>query len=254
VLLAQLLGRERAWIVTHPGAGLDDHQASSLESALIRLASGEPLPYILGRWEFYGMALTITPDVLIPRPETELLVDQAVVWLKAHPDRRKALDVGTGSGCIAVALASTIPDLRLIASDLSQLALRVAWENIHDYNLEERIQLQEADLLDGVEPGDQFDLIVANLPYIPSQTLINLPVHHWEPENALDGGADGLDLIRKLLYQAPSRLAPGGLILMEIEYRQGQAALSLAESAFPFAQVSLLPDLAGHDRLLRVQG
>jgi len=126
VLLAHVLGRNRAWVMAHPEATLTLEQRNQLKIALERLIVGEPLPYVLGCWEFYGLEFAVTPAVLIPRPETELLVEQALVWLEQHPGRRLAADVGAGSGCIAVTLARKIPDLEVLASDISLEALRVA--------------------------------------------------------------------------------------------------------------------------------
>jgi release factor glutamine methyltransferase len=251
VLLAHVLGKPRAWVVAHPEIQLTPDQNACLEAKLSRLQAGQPLPYVLGRWEFFGLDLIIDPWVLIPRPETELLVERALAWLSSHPGRRLAADVGAGSGCIAVALAVNCPDLRLVAADLSRPALLVAQRNASRHGVAGRVHCLQSDLLDGVVA--RFDLICANLPYIPSSALDSLAVGWREPRLALDGGADGLDLIRRLLAQAPSRLAPGGLVLMEIEETQGHAAMEVVRASLPGAEVHLLQDLSGRDRLLRVE-
>ncbi|MEJ5223988.1 MAG: peptide chain release factor N(5)-glutamine methyltransferase [Anaerolineales bacterium] len=250
VLLAHVTGQSAAWLLAHPEAEVTPEHAQAYEDALHRLALGEPLPYILGHWEFFGLDFEVTPDVLIPRPETELLVEKALRWLKKHPTRRRAVDVGTGSGCIAVALAAHIPDLSIVATDISPAALDVARRNIHKHGLSERIQTECCDLL----PLDTrpLDLIVANLPYIPTDTLRSLDVYGREPTLALDGGPDGLDIIRDLMARAPRRLAPGGLMLLELEASQGIQAVALAYDTFSSASIHLHKDLAGHDRLLEI--
>jgi release factor glutamine methyltransferase len=251
VLLAHALRRPRAWVLAHPEAELSKEQQAWLQQALIQRQAGVPLPYILGHWEFFGLDFALTPDVLIPRPETELLVETALAWLKAHPQVHSAVEVGTGSGCIAVALAVHVPALHLTATDCSPAALSVAQHNAQTHQVRERILFRQADLLAGL-PGP-IPLLLANLPYIPTATLHTLPVYGREPTLALDGGAQGLDLIARLLEQAGTRLAVGGLALLEIEAGQGQAVRRLAQGAFPAARIQVLADLAGQDRLLVIQ-
>jgi release factor glutamine methyltransferase len=251
VLLAHILGKPRSWVLAHPEVVLTPDQSNILASSLARLEGGEPLPYILGHWEFFGLDFKVTPATLIPRPETELLVECALEWLLAHPERRLAVDVGTGTGCIAIALAAHVPDLRLLACDLSLGALRVAQRNIHSHSVQDRVLCLQADLLPAVVP--KIDLICANLPYIPTTTLQNLRVARQEPFLALDGGPDGLNLVRRLLQSAAGILAPGGLVLLEIEASRGAAALQLARSAFPHSGVELIQDLAGRHRLICIQ-
>ena len=251
VLLAHILGRPRSWVLAHPEAILTTEQAGDLESALARLEKGEPLPYILGKWEFFGLDFRVTPATLIPRPETELMVERALDWLRFHPVVRIAVDVGTGTGCIAIALAVHTSNMRLLACDLSLAALRVAQCNIQRHGVQERVFCLQADLLPRM--SQKADLICANLPYIPRGTLHNLPVRRWEPSLALDGGPDGLDLIRRLLKNASGMLAPGGLVLLEIEETRGEAALGLSRTAFPHAGVELIHDLAGRQRLICIQ-
>ena len=251
-LLAGLSGKTRAWLLAHPEVELDPVAAARLEAALRRLDEGTPVPYILGEWEFYGLLFAVTPDVLIPRPETELLVEAGLEWLHAHPSSRKGADLGTGSGCIAVSLAAAVPDLQLVATDISPEALRVAKRNTGRHGVEERVRLEQADLLSGI--SGPFDLICSNPPYIPSETLRKLEVYAHEPALALDGGSDGLDCIRRLLHQSAEKLAGGGLVLVEIEAGQGAQAAALARGNFPGGRISLLKDLAGLDRVLRIEG
>ena len=250
LLLAHALQKPRAWLLAHPEEPLTPEQQSQLDALLERYRAGEALPYLLGHWEFFGRDFIVSPAVLIPRPETELLVEQALQWLEHHAGRR-VLDVGTGSGCIAISLACARPDLQVIASDLSLAALQVAQRNAHRHPAQSRLAFVQADLLSAFT--SEFDLVCANLPYIPSATLAGLDVARREPRLALDGGADGLQAIRTLLQQLPGRLAPAALALLEIEANQGPAALSLAQALFPQAAVAVLPDLAARPRLLRIE-
>jgi release factor glutamine methyltransferase len=249
-LLAYLLDKPRSWILAHPELPLTRNGAAMLEHLVSRLEEGEPLPYVIGHWEFFGLEFDVTPDVLIPRPETELLVGTALAWLRTQPDYRCAADVGTGSGCIGISLAANVPDLQVAAMDVSPAAVEVARLNATTHGVDKRMEFTCGDLLSGVSA---FNLIVANLPYIPTSTLHKLLVYDHEPTVALDGGMDGMELIRRLLMQAPDRLLPGGMLLMEIEASEGLAALSFAYDVFTKARIHLHKDLSGHDRLLEVQ-
>jgi len=257
VLLSNILDKPRTWIEAHPETLLTGPQLATAKKALARLEEGEPLPYILGHWEFFSLDLEITPDVLIPRPETELLVEQAIKWLQAAPERRTIADIGTGSGCIAVAIAKNIHDAKIIATDISRPALEVAHRNARRHNVAKRIDFVQCDLLphypSPLPTSRHLDLICANLPYIPTHTLPELPVYGREPTLALNGGTDGLDIVRKLIKIIPEWLAPNGMILLEIEASQGMPALSLAYDAFENAKIHLHQDLAGHDRLLSIE-
>jgi len=256
VLLANILDKSRTWIEAHPETHPTQSQLAAAKKAIARLEAGEPLPYVLGHWEFFGLDLEITPDVLIPRPETELMVERAINWLAAAPERRTVADVGTGSGCIAVAIAKHIPDAKIVATDISRPALEVAHQNARRHGVEKHIDFVQCDLLpphpDPLPTDLHFDLICANLPYIPSRTLHELPIYGREPILALDGGADGLDIVRHLLRITPAWLAPNSLILLEIEASQGMSAVSLAYDAFDSAEIHLHQDLAGHDRLVEI--
>lgn len=250
-LLGHILQRSRAWLLAHPEARLEAEQVHALEAAVRRLENGEPLPYILGEWEFFGLPFEVTPDVLIPRPESELLVERALSWLRARPERLRLADVGAGSGCLGIALAVHCPRLRVFAADLSFAALRVARRNAARHGVADRVQTICSDLLTACHAT--FDVILANLPYIPTEVLRQLTVYGREPTLALDGGPDGLTLIRRLLEQARRYLAPGGLLLLELEASQGAAARAQAADAFTNAEITLYQDLAGHDRVLEVR-
>jgi release factor glutamine methyltransferase len=257
VALAHALGRTRTWILAHPDASADASQTDRYEQLLLRLEQGEPLPYVLGHQEFFGLDFDISPQVLIPRPETELLVRNALDWIAAAPDRRTVADVGTGSGCIAISIAVNVPNVRVLATDISAPALEVARTNASKFDVYDRIRFVECDLLPphtlGLASEEHMDLICANLPYIPTARLRSLPVFGREPSLALDGGTDGLDPFRRFFSIAPEWMAPGGLMLLEIEARSGPAVLSLAYDAFHAAAIHLHKDLAGSDRLLEIQ-
>jgi release factor glutamine methyltransferase len=251
VLLADITGKSKSHILAHPEDRLKVAETGVLTAALNELENGIPLPYVLGEWEFFGLPYKLTQNVLIPRPETELLVENALEWLKAHPDRRRVAEVGIGSGCISIALAVNYPRVEITAIDISPKAIKVAEVNANLHKVNERITFLENNLLSNL--SDPYDLILANLPYVPSKTLRNLPVYLKEPTLALDGGADGLDLIRRLLSQAPPLLKSGGLMLLEIEAGQGRKSKKLAQKAFPKAKIIVKRDLAGHHRLAVIE-
>ena len=256
VLIAQVINKPRTWVMAHPELALTAEQQKELDDSLARLERGESFPYVLGHWEFFGLDFNVTPDVLIPRPETELLVEKAIAWLQESPVRRTIADVGTGSGAIAVSIAVNVPEARVLATDLSQKALEVAQKNAIKFEVINRIDFLQSDLLpspiESLPTERHFDLICANLPYIPTETLHKLPIFGREPTLALDGGTDGLDPIRRLLNIAPDWLAPNGMILLEIESTRGIQALNLACDMFSEASIHLHQDLAGQDRLLEI--
>ena len=257
VLLAHILNKPRTWVMAHLELSLTPEQQKQLDDSLSRFENGEPFPYILGHWEFLGLDFDVTPDVLIPRPETELLVEKAIAWLQESPVRRTVADIGTGSGAIAVSIAANIPDTHILATDISHAALEVARKNAQKFNIADRIDFIECDILpqhpDPFPTESHFDLMCANLPYIPTDTLQGLPIYGREPTLALDGGADGLDLFRRLMNIAPDWLAPNALILLEIEATRGVQAVSLAYDMFSQAEIHLHQDLTGRDRLLEIR-
>ena len=254
MLLSRHLDLTRAALLAHPDRLLSSAEAETLAVLLARRATREPLPYILGVREFFGLCFAVDPRVLIPRPETELLVERAL-WLASHMSLSGPLriaDVGTGSGCIAVALAVHLSHALIYATDVSAEALAVAQRNAAMQGVASHIRFLWGDLLSPVPQS--VHLIVANLPYIPAQEWETLPpeVGRFEPRSALDGGSDGLDLVRRLLAQAPSYLLSGGALLLEVGAGQGETVTRLARAAFPQAKVELIPDLAGHARVVQV--
>ena len=251
ILLASTLVKSRPWIISHPERILTSSEVSKWRVNLTSLQNGMPLPYVLGHWEFYGMDFNVTPDTLIPRPETEIIVEHALDWLQGDQNPHVAADIGTGSGCIALALAKHDPNLTVVACDKSLSALKIASSNSYQHELDEQVHFLQCDLLSSL--AEQFDLICANLPYIPSETLTTLNVYGREPNLALNGGSEGLDFIARLLKDAPNYTQPGGLILIEIESTQGSQVKSLAKEHFPYANISLISDLANHDRVVKIQ-
>ena len=256
VLIAHIVDKPRTWVLAHPELTLSAEQQRRLDESLTRLEKGESFPYVLGHWEFFGLEFEITPDVLIPRPETELLVEKAIAWLQGSPGRCTVADVGTGSGTIAVSIAVHVPSTDILATDISRRALEVARRNARKFKVEERIEFVECDLLparlSAARVGLSMDLICANLPYIPTLTLHQLPIFGREPTLALDGGPDGIDLIRRLLKITPEWLSPRGRMLLEIESSHGPQVLNLAQRQFPEAMIQLHQDLARQDRLLEI--
>lgn len=251
VLMAHMLGKEKTWAMAHSEQVLSAEEQEKWQAVLGTFQMGIPLPYVLGEWEFYGLQLKVTPAVLIPRPETELLVETGLNWLSVNPDKRRALDVGTGSGCIAIALASHFLDLEMLATDISSEAIDVAKFNVQIHGLKSRIRLMQTNLLDGIQQS--FDLICSNLPYIPDERLPNLEVSKWEPRIALGGGPDGLQFIKPFLQQASARLLSHGLVLAEIDAALENQTKELAEAIWPNAKIEIHKDLAGLPRLLVVE-
>lgn len=250
VLLAHILNRPRTFLLAHPEAALTPEQAAQFADGVARRAAGTPLPYLTGHIEFYGLDFAVTPAVLIPRPETELLVEESLAWLKSHP-AATGVDVGTGSGCIAVALAVHAPDARLVATDISAAALGVARANAERHGVAARLTFLAGDLLSPLR--GPVDLLVSNPPYVTEAEWDALPPSvRQEPRLALTSGAEGLDALRRLLAQAAQRVRPGGLALIEIGERQGAAVQALAQAVFPQARVQILPDLAGKARVLKI--
>lgn len=242
LLLAHVLQTERLRLYVDADKPLQDAEVDSFRELLKRRARGEPSAYITRAKEFYGIAFEVTPEVLIPRPETELIVDRARTLKPA-----RILDVGTGSGCIAVACAVRLPAAAVVATDISPAALAVAGRNAMGAGVSERVEFREGDLLEPIAENERFDLIVSNPPYVaPGAALPEVDLH--EPHQALYAGADGLDILRRLIPAARSHLADGGTLLVEIGEDQAVAVLALARPHF--AEAAVLPDLAGLPRLL----
>jgi release factor glutamine methyltransferase len=252
LLLEHVLDRNHAALVAHDDEVLPADALDAYRRLLDRAAAGEPIPYLTGRAPFLGLEFAVSPDVLIPRPETEGLVEYAIDWARRRGDPIRAVDVGAGSGCIAVSLAHYLPEADVCAVDISAGALAVARANAARH-APGRVAFIQGSLLESLAP--RFDLILSNPPYVAEDEWTELPigVKSYEPALALYGGGDGLDVIRALLPQAAGHLRPGGLCLLEIGWRHGEAAAALARAAFPGATVAVRPDFAGRDRMVVIQ-
>lgn len=244
LLLAHVLGTERLGLYADAHRRLGDGELESLRGLLRRRADGEPVAYLTGHREFYGLELEITRDVLVPRPETELLVDRA---RELRPAR--ILDLGTGSGCVAIACAKQLADAAVTATDLSPAALEVAARNAARHGVADRIRFLEGDLFFALEPADLFDLIVSNPPYVAAGEAAGVAAH--EPRLALYAGKQGLEVIGRLLAGAGGHLAAGGTLLVEIGEDQEAAVRELA--AAHFGHVGITHDLRRLPRVLEAR-
>lgn len=244
LLLRYATGNDRAFLLTHPEAELTPDQQATYEGWLTRRARNEPVQYITDEQEFYSLPLRVTRDVLIPRPETEHLVEAALAHAPKDAPVRIA-DVGTGSGAIAIALAHELPLAFVLALDCSLPALEVARENAVRHGVAGRVLFQESDLLTNMAQ-EQFDLIVSNPPYVPEEEILEPQVRDYEPHTALFAGPDGLKIYRRLIPQAWEALRPEGWLLMEIGHGQRDA---LAELLRAWSGVDFLTDLQGIPRV-----
>jgi release factor glutamine methyltransferase len=271
LLLGFAVGADRTAIVAHPDAPVGADAARRLEEGVTRREAGEPVAYIRGIKEFHGLAFAVDSRALIPRPETEALVDAALAEIMSRLGRRvgeaepiRVADVGTGSGAIAVALAAALRARRvelgrhvtILATDSSAEALDLARENAVGHGTAEGMRFVEADLLPPVLPdgGRPLDIVLANLPYVRSGAIAGLPIAaSFEPRDALDGGEDGLDAVRALLARLPDVLADDGVALLEIGADQGDSAPAAAGQLLPGWRASVSTDLAGLPRVLRLE-
>ena len=251
LLLQAALGLSREQMYLRPDADVDQAGAARFDSLVARRERREPLAYITGTRAFYGLDFTVSPAVLIPRPETELLVEAALRHLEGVETPRIA-DVGTGSGCIAIALAAHLPRARAWASDISPEALEVARANAERYDVAARFTLAEGDRLKPLAASAPFDTILSNPPYIGEREVDALmpEVRDWEPRVALTPGDDALAFYRHLANEAPPLLAAGGLLAVEVGQRQAEAVAALWTEA-DLKEVNILPDYAGIGRVVR---
>ena len=227
-LLSFVIGRDRTFLISHAEDELDDHQVDEFRNVVERRAAGEPLQYITGVQDFFGREFRVTPDVLIPRPETELLVEAA---LEVNQAATFVCDVGTGSGCIAITLLCELNAARAVAVDKSPAALEIAKLNAQNLSVAERVEFVVCDCFDSLD-SPEFDLIVSNPPYVSAGVIAGLQreVRDHEPLVALSPGPDGLSIIRRLINQAPQFLKANGHLLMEIGFDQGEAVQQLIDA------------------------
>lgn len=255
-VLSRAANRPREWLVAHDDELPEPDMLALAQQLIERVLAHEPMAYILGDREFYGLPFVVDARVLIPRPETEMLVEAALTHLRTCATADKTdvelIDVGTGSGAVAIAVAAHMPNVRVAATDVSAEALDVARLNAQRNGAADRIQFIHADLLGEVPLRAQ--VITANLPYVTVEEIEALPpeIQAHEPRVALDGGSDGLALVRRLLNELNEHLAPGGMAVFEIGASQGSAALQAARDALPGWRISLEKDLAKLDRMLQV--
>jgi release factor glutamine methyltransferase len=251
MLLAHVLDCERIDLYARFDAPATEEQRETFRDLVRRAASHEPIAYLVGRKEFYSLSFKVTPAVLVPRPETELLVDHAAEHLRKLSRPGWVWDVATGSGCIALALASQVETATILATDLSEAALAVATENADTLGLADRVTLAQADLLTRPSQwtrAEPFDVITANLPYVGTDDPVGQGVDH-EPAMALYAGADGLDLIRRFISQVPDQLATGGMLAMEFGMGQADGVRDLLVATGAFDEPEILRDLAGIERV-----
>ena len=253
VMVMTVMRMTRQNIFAEQESEVPGSEARQLADIVAQRLERFPLAYILGFREFYGINVVVTPDVLIPRPETEGMVEHTLFMALMGMETRELTiaDVGTGSGAIAVNLAIHLPAARIYAMDISEAALDVAAYNIRAHSVHDRVRLGHGDLLEPLP--EPVDLIVANLPYLPAERISTLqPEVQQEPRIALDGGPDGLDLVRRLLTQAPDKLNSPGIILLELDPEQFSAVKTLALQQFPDAEITAEQDLSRRDRIMSI--
>ncbi|MFC1862297.1 peptide chain release factor N(5)-glutamine methyltransferase [Chloroflexota bacterium] len=239
------INRVQLYLELNHELNLEDEQ--TFWQLVKRRLSGEPTAYITGNREFYGLNFYVDPNVLIPRPESELLVEKAI-QLTQNRTVSTLADIGTGCGAIAISLALSLPRAKIYATDISGVALKVALFNCQRHGVLDRICLLAGDMLDPLP--EPVDLIVANLPYVREAELSQINMRNFEPLLALDGGSDGLKKIRKLCTQISNKLRPGGYLLLEIGQEQSGAVTTLLHRLFPLAEIEVIPDLSGIDRVV----
>ena len=255
VLLRNTLSIDRATFHASPDRELSDEDEEAFERTVQRRIEGEPLSYITGHREFYGLDFVVTPDVLVPRQETEFLVEAVLEYARSRggdEDTLTIADIGTGSGCIAVAVGHHLPNAAVYATDVSHKALGVAAGNVRRHGLEGRVHLRHSDLFEALE--GPVDVVVSNPPYLRDDEAGDLPPDvKWEPSVALVAGPDGMDVLRRLIVGAHEYVRPGGLLALEIDPRRVEPVERLARGTFPGGEIGVVKDHAGLDRVVTVR-
>ncbi len=254
LLLRHVIGKDRAWIITHGNDALDGEQLAPFEQAVDRRTKREPLQYIIVKQEFRGLEFIVTPDVLIPRPETELVVESAL-RTAGGGKRLTLIDLCTGSGCIAVSLAKELPGAHIFATDKSENALAVARENARRHEVSERIRFLEGDLFEPLRELDLrggVDIIVTNPPYVRFDDFNSLQpeVRDFEPKDALIAGPEGTELAEKIIKNAPEYLRKNGRLIMEMGMGQAEALGRMVKQTGAYGEPEILKDLAGLERVI----
>lgn len=255
LLLCHTLGKDRAWLLAHIREAVDEQHRELFEQAVDRRALREPLQYILGKQEFWGLDFMVTQDVLIPRPETELIIETALTLVPNKDVRLTILDLCTGSGCIAVSLAKELASARIFASDKSEKALDVARENARRHGVADRVRFLEGDLFGSLEELDlrgRVDIMVSNPPYVPSEEYSTLQpeVRDHEPRMALLAGQNGTEIHQRIIDEAPEFLRSEGALIMEMGMGQAEALEHMIRENGTFNKPDVLKDLAGIERVI----
>lgn len=250
-LLSFVLEQSPAFLIAHSDDQLAANQKMIFDACVQRRARREPHQYVTGRVEFWRLEFEVTPDVLIPRPETEILVEAAIEFLRSSDDRRFC-EIGVGSGCIAVSILNSVSDATALAVDVSAAALEIAARNAKKHGVDARLDLHRGDLFEGV--NGEFDLIISNPPYIPDAELDHLQpeVRDFEPRTALAGGEDGLDVIRRIVAESGHFLSQSGVLLLEIGHDQAEFVSGLFDRAV-WLEVGFLRDLQNIERVVRAR-
>ena len=255
LLLSHVLGMKRIDLYTQFEKVVDTDHLNKLHGLVKRCAAQEPLAYLIGKTEFYSLDIEVTPDCKIPRPETELLNEKAIDFLRTRRGKQFVCDLCTGSGCIAVAIAKNCQDSHIIATDICDSALAVAAENVANHNVRERVTLLCGDLFAPIIEGldnTEFDLIVCNPPYVSSAEyeILEKNVRDYEPRHALYAGTDGLDIYRRIAEEVDAFLKPDAALMLEIGYAQGRAVRELLEQTGVFSEIKIEKDHQNNDRVV----
>lgn len=255
LLLSHVLGLKRIELYTQFDKIVTKQQLDKLHDLVERAGRCEPVAYLTGKTEFYSLQLEVGPDCMIPRPETELLVERAVEFLRKRDGTQFVCDLCTGCGPIGIAIAKNFRDARIIATDISEAALRIAAQNVEKHQLKDRIELLQGDLFEPIVPQldvEKFDLIVCNPPYVSSAEFekLNKNIRDYEPRLALFAGEDGLDIYRRIFKKVDQFLKPGAALILEIGYAQGQAIKEMLEQAGIFTGIKIEKDFHNNDRIV----
>ena len=255
LLISNVLGVKRIDLYTQFDKIVSQNHLDKLHELVRRCSEHEPLGYLIGQTEFYSLDIKVTPDCMIPRPETELLVERAVGFIRKREGKQFVCDLCTGSGCIAVAIAKNCPNANIVATDICDSALSVAAENIAGHNVDEKVSLLCGDLFAPIIEGldnTEFDLIVCNPPYVSSAEyeVLDKNVRDYEPKRALWAGADGLDIYRRIAERVDEFLKPDAALMLEIGYAQGKAVRELLGQTGIFAEIKIEKDNQNNDRVV----
>ncbi len=253
MLLCHVLGKQRIQLYTEFDAVVSPPNLTALRELVKRAAEQEPVAYLVGKAEFYSLEFDVSPACLIPRPETELLVQRAIEFIRTRGDHPRVLDLCTGCGCIAVAIAKNVTGCQVTASDISDKAVSVAEKNVTQYGLADHVTLLLGDLWEAIEGQEPFDLIVSNPPYVSISEYQSLDknVRDYEPNSALLAGPEGLDIYQRIIPEAGRYLKPSGLLMMEIGYQQGEIVQKLLGQTKQFQDIEVIQDFQKHDRVVK---